>query len=251
MLVIRDDQRVALRQHRLASFAERMTSHLMDFAPRHAETIGRERMGAVVQRGIRDAEAAGFDTVGPVRLYLELMCLFGSYFGTDPQLPWAGEILRAGFTDDQAARADALHRRSGRFLSEVFGPGNIHGRAALMALSDWARQPRPLPDSGFEAAASSGVAAIWPQRYACAGDGALRALAARARAEADARGLATDRGRTLVFILMLGFGHGFADDPLFPWFSEDGLRDRVADPAERLEARMQAYLAVMMRRAGR
>ena len=226
-----------------------MCDHLMQFIPRHAATIGRDRIETVVRRGIAKAADAGFDTAGPVRLYLDMICLFGSDFATDPQFPWAGEILNAGSTVDQAARADALYRRSLRFLDAVFGPDNRHGMLALGALADWTRGAEALPADGFDAAAADKLEAIWPHRHAHVGAGPLRLLAAKARAQAAVHGLATPRGQTLVFALMVGFGHGFAEDPLYPWFAEDMRRDLVTDPAGRLEARMQAYLSVVMRRA--
>jgi hypothetical protein len=46
-----------------------------------------------VRRGVARAVELGFTKRGPIRLFLELEWLFGTGFDTDPQIPWAGEVL--------------------------------------------------------------------------------------------------------------------------------------------------------------
>ena len=55
--------------------------------------IRKEQMRKAIHFGTGQTFSHGFNFRGPVRLYLELMVLFGSHFDTDPQYPWAARIL--------------------------------------------------------------------------------------------------------------------------------------------------------------
>lgn len=72
-------------------------------------TVGDEQMLKAVRFGITQARNHGFTFRGPVQLYLELMLLFGSYFDTDPQYPWAAAILARQDSGSQMQRAEQLY----------------------------------------------------------------------------------------------------------------------------------------------
>ena len=93
MLVIRPEQMEVFKEAALRSFESEMVAHLAEFSPPLFKAIGEEQMRKAIQFGIDRAGSYGFDFRGPVRLYLELMLLFGSHFDTDPQYPWAAAIL--------------------------------------------------------------------------------------------------------------------------------------------------------------
>ena len=53
----------------------------------------------------------GFTNRGPLRFYLELMCVHGWFFDEDPQNPWASVTLNTASLDDQMARSERLAER--------------------------------------------------------------------------------------------------------------------------------------------
>ena len=101
MLVIREAQMEAFKEATRRTFEDEMVAHLAEFSPPLFKAIGEEQMRKAVHFGIGRADSHGFTFRGPTRLYLELMLLFGSYFDTDPQYPWAAEILSNRDPDSQ------------------------------------------------------------------------------------------------------------------------------------------------------
>ena len=83
--------------------------------------------------------AMGLLIRGPIRLFIELMLLFGSAFNTDPQYPWAAKILH--LSDDQMERAEELWDNFLDYQENVSGPDEANTRKALEDLSLLARQP--------------------------------------------------------------------------------------------------------------
>ena len=85
--------------------------------------MGGEWLKTLVNTGVSRARGHGFTLRGPLRLYLDLMFLFGSDFDTDPQYPWAGEVLKEQGMEMERAAAlrrfqggDEQDRRSGRCI---------------------------------------------------------------------------------------------------------------------------------------
>lgn len=77
MLVIKQSQIAQLSELACLRFAATLVDHLAAFSPPLFEAVGAEQMRRVVDFGMARAAAHGFSRQGPVRLYLELMLLFG------------------------------------------------------------------------------------------------------------------------------------------------------------------------------
>jgi hypothetical protein len=229
-----------------------MVDHLHAFAPEHAARVGPEAIERVVQMGMEKCHEHGFDLRGPVRLYLEMMLLLGSHFDTDPQFGWAAEILAAS-SQDVMLRARHLFTETEAYLSAVYGPENAYSVRALDALSERLGTGFGPFHGRLEDALLSELSACYPERYAYVGEARLRRLAQRAIEHARDFSFTRQRGQILVFVLMVAFGHGFADDPLFPWISEENVLG-ISNPdarADRLEKRMRTYMAAVVRKCKR
>jgi hypothetical protein len=135
MLIIRDEQMNVFEEAVTAVFKSEMVRHLQQFVPRHSAVIGAAGVEQVVDRGIASARVHGFTNRGPVRLYLELMSMFGSGFATDPVLPWTVAPLTERDESSQMARAEQLHAAVLEYLEKVAGPGNQYTLSALRRLS--------------------------------------------------------------------------------------------------------------------
>src|SRR5262249_30261255 len=153
----------------------------------------------------------------PIRLYIELMFLFGSAFDTDPQYPALSEALNA--SGDQMERAEQIYQGVVESLERVSGPNNVNVLEALENLSVLARQPVTLSSNDFVADILWEMIRAFPQKAAYVGEKRLTALIHEGRAEAQKFGLTTLRAEALVIVLMFAFGHGCTDDPLYPWIA--------------------------------
>lgn len=221
-----------------------MVEHLRGFTPKYSAAMGEAGLRALIRQGVARAEGYGFTERGPVCFLIELSLMFGVRFDTDPLLPWA-EALGDRRILHQVARADCLHERVMAYVEEVAGPGYEY----LLAAMRRAAQVRfeVAPGGNFMEAVLRWLRAIYPEKCAAAGEARLRLLAQRGIVAAGERGLFSDAGRAVFIGLMFAFGHGFAEDPRFPFIAEALNDDSLKDPdarAARLYAEATRYLGL-------
>jgi hypothetical protein len=247
MLVIRRAQLETLAQATRNRFEEEMVAHLKTFAPGQAAAAGEGGLRRLIRAGMERAGRYGFTLRGPVRLYLELMIVFGHEFDTDPLLAWAKRELRAG-TGGELARADRLHAIALQYYAAVVGPNAEFKRRALRRLL---REPvaqwlsGDLSDPGVEAKLRS----VHPEKCAAAGPEALPRVIAVARRRAREHGLPEASGGPLIAALLVGLGHGCLGDPVCPWLAAslretDGLAGNQR--ADKLATRALAFASTVL-----
>jgi hypothetical protein len=250
MLIIRHGQMDNLRKEMMRTFVEEMVLHLHQFAPRHCQVIGDEMVRKTIQVGLENADAYGFNDRGPLRYYLEMMFMFGSAFDTDPQMPWAAESLKGEPHMDQFDRSMRLYENTTAYLERVAGPENIYTVRALRRLADLAGQELPPRATDFQEVMLSHLEAAYPEKCAYVGEDALMTLIDEGVEGAKEMSFSSVRGMALFVVLMFALGHGFADDPLFPWISKSLTDPRITDPGERamrLEAKALTYLSHVLK----
>jgi hypothetical protein len=245
MLVIRKEQMEVFRGEALRKFEDDMVAHLANFSPPLFKAVQEEQMRKVIRLGVRHAGDHGFTFRGPVRLYLELMLLFGSSFDTDPQFPWAGEILRNRDSEPQMQRADHLYERTRDYRQRVNGPEDAHTLEALKGMAAFAREPTLGSGNQFEPSLFRQMGLLYPQKAEFVGARGLRLLMAEGAASARTHGFTSDRSQALTVVLMFAFGHGCCNDPLYPWIARTLADEKIADPearAKRLETKALTWL---------
>jgi hypothetical protein len=242
MLSIRPAQMKVLEQSALRQFEDEMVVHSRAFSPRLCEVLGEEQLRVALRRAIERAGGYGFTFRGPIRLFIELMFLFGSAFDTDPQYPWAARILKT--PHDQMLRAEQLCDKTVDYQEKVSGPDGTNTRRALRDLLVVAQRPVTFSSNDFVAGLRQEMSRVFPQKAAYIGGEGLTALIQQGRTEARSYRFSL-RGETLLAVLMFAFGHGCADEPLYPWIAGTLKDVRIADPAaraERLEKKAVTWL---------
>jgi DNA-directed RNA polymerase subunit F len=230
---IRSQQMEEFAKGRPRAFDDEMIVHLAEFSPPLFKVIKKDQMREVVRFGIGQASQYGFTLRGPVRLYLELMLLFGSHFDTDPQYPWANEILADRASTPEMERAEALHRRTLDYQENVSGRDAVNTRKALSELTVLVKQPETLSTNDVVADIRQEMTRVFPQKAKYIGEESLSALIEKGIAEARRRHFPSVRGEALVTILMFAFGHGCTHDPLYPWIARTLEDPRIVNPAAR------------------
>jgi hypothetical protein len=245
MLLIRREQLDVLRASALRTFEAEMLRHLAEFSPPLFKAAGEEQVLKAVRLGMQQAAGYGLDLRGPVRLYLELMLLFGSRFDTDPQYPWAAEILTDRGSGPQMRRAERLYEKTLDYRKRVAGPADAFTLNALRRIRAFASQPMQFaPDDPIPALLRE-IHLLYPEKAAYVGDEALETLIRKGRDGARIQRFSGIRGTVLVVVLMLAFGHGCGVDPLYPWIAKTLKDETVTDPearAKRLEKKALTWL---------
>lgn len=236
-------------------FEQEMIDHLHAFAPPRCELAGREAVAKLVSLGIGRAHAWAFTKRGPVRLYLELLMLFGWGFDEDPLFPWARKILGSGTHANQLDRAKTLFERQRRCVAELMGPDRQAGGRALSRLRDRAASDVVLNEDGLEDQLVEMMFAVYPEKAEHAGETALRQLIRRMDRKAvdlfDGTPVTTE-ARALFAVLGFAGGCAFQDDPMLRPLIGRSLEDRGGrgpqDRVNRLRVRAIAYLEASLAR---
>jgi hypothetical protein len=243
MVIIRAEQMNVFEQVALGRFEDEMVAHSKDFAPRVCDGIEDEQLRLVIHRAIQRANAYNLTSRGPVRLFIEMVFLFGSSFDTDPQYSWAAKILHA--TDDQRRRAEQLFAEVLAYQQMVDGPDAARTPEALRDLSALAWLPGTFASDDFVTGMRQILTRVFPRKAAYIGEEGLTTLIHEAITEARKYCFSTVREIALVTVLMLTFGHGCTTDLLWPWIAQTLQDEQISEPsarAKRLEQRALTFV---------
>jgi hypothetical protein len=244
-VIIRKEQMDELGKAVSRVFEDEMVIHLAEFSPPLFNAVKEDQLRKAIRLGVRRGGEYGLTFRGPVRLYLELMLLFGSHFDTDPQYSWATEILKGHDSIPQMERAENLYEKTLDYRKNVAGPADNYTLKALTSMSALAQQPLRVSAANFVPSMLEEMARIYPQKTTYVGEERLKVLIERGAAAARNYGFSTVRAIALPVVLMFAFGHGCLDDPLYPWIANTLQDSAIADPdgrAKRLEKKAMTWL---------
>jgi hypothetical protein len=243
MLAVRAEQLKVLKQASLRQFEDEMVEHSKTFSPRLCDVIGDDQLRVAIRQAMKQADSYGFTFRGPIRLYIELMFLFGSSLDTDPQYPAIGEALNSG--DEQMGTAEQLYAIVLDYQEKVSGKDNINVFQALEALLAFSKRPVSFSEQTFEVDMRKEMTFAFPQKADYVGEQGLLTLIQKGHAVARKFGFPGMRGAAMIVVLMFAFGHGCIDDPLYPWISQTLQDEKIKDPAaraKRLEKKALTWL---------
>src|SRR5262245_37100012 len=103
MFKIRKEQLQTFGQTAAEDFEERALPYVKEFFPKHVVLLGEDGIRKVIRHAKARGATHGLTTERDLRLYLSLMCMLGSSFDSDPQLPWAAARL-----NESPGRVDAV-----------------------------------------------------------------------------------------------------------------------------------------------
>lgn len=233
-------------------FEDSMIEHVRTYFPNHYQIAGEDGTRDVVRYAVERAARHGHDTERSVCFYLNVMLILGGNFDTDPQLPWAAEIL-ADEIPEPEYRIEKLADTAVEWFSGIAGPQNRHLNQTLLLLHRDSGTVLSAPRSGALQEHLLGVLSrISWNKYTAVGEDRLRQLIAAGLAETEIYGLASDFGATVYVAFMFVLGRGFVSDPLHAW-----ARDVLNDPeptapderARRLHAAGMAQLGKFLERS--
>ena len=245
MLTIRAEQMNNLERAQEARFRDDLVEQLKSFAPRLCEIVGEAAVQQAVRRGLAKADSYGFTYRGPARFYTELTFVLGANFDTDPQLPWAARILNDKHIANQMSRADFLYKGMNEYLDRVAGRENVNAIAALQSLQlIWPSIEPTLSVAGDREIVNL-FSSIYPEKAQYMGEDIALSVIRSAERTAQDLAVPSSIGTMLFSGLMLSFGHGVLNDPLYPWISSsisESSRGTGEERAKKLIKKTKLYL---------
>jgi hypothetical protein len=234
MLMIRAEQIKTFEQAAMRRFEDEMVAHLRQLAPQHCNAVGEEGLRQVIRTGYQRAIGYGYTNRGPVRLYLDLMIMLGSDFDTDPQYPWAADLLKDTNISGQMDHAEQLYEKAMDYSIKVFGQGYEQEKAAVRRAGLVKFEDLPTFTTGFVTKLVNHFENIFPEKVRYLGEASIYALSDRAKSLSELYSLTSEYGPTVLAGLMFAFGHGVTTDPQFPWVAASLVKD-TQDAAARTE----------------
>ncbi len=216
-----------------ARFEEKLVLYFAKAYPRECRQAGGpEQIRKLVAGAIDRATGFGFQAEAQVSLFVALCFILGSDFDRDPQIAWAGEMLRDAGVRNLALRMNGLYDRMLEYLEETAGERCELVVRAMIRLRDWELASAPACDADWERNMLELLRKLYPQKFEAQGEEANRSLLRESLGKCAVYQLRSPEGRALFSILMFMLGSGFDHDPLHPWaarvLGEDGgERDRV------------------------
>jgi hypothetical protein len=242
MIRIRQEQHADLQKAALSAYQAELLDHFRVFAPELFRVAGEEQFRKFVQYGTDKSLRIGLNLRGPMRLFLDLMCILGQDFDIDPQYrPLWPEGDPAAIPMPFAQR---LHANFGAYLDQCVGADKMILAKALRRVVAVPLDPAdPVRRWTHDA-----LDYAYPEKLAFMGEDNFYALLDRCDETADRLRLATPRGRALVAILALSFGVNFLSNPLYPWVERRLLADAEEDErVERTFSALRTYASEMLK----
>jgi hypothetical protein len=235
MWTIREEQTEAFRQHHLQKFEDEMVEHLKKFAAQQWDLIGEPSGRRTIRLGLSQASQYGLTDRGPVRFYIELMFVFGSYFDTDPQYPWATAVLKDAEAVDQTIRADRLFAAMNSYIAQVVEPERKHLIEVLQRISQTQIENYLTPGMNLEDGMLGVAQSACPLGSQYLGEPVLRRLIRSGTEVARRFGFTTDKAVGLMVMLTFVGGHGFYRDPQHSWIAHALDENREPNAGRRVE----------------
>jgi hypothetical protein len=244
MLTITMAQLDALAAPRRWVAAERLAETAVRHFPVQARFAGDAAVYRAAEAAMDRGRTVGCETKRDFAQYFLLVCLLGHDFATDPRHPWAAEWLAERPGTTLRFRLEHLVMLANGQLDVVQGADNGALVKSLLRIRRLAPADFLAGGAGSETCAAW-LAALSPG-WASWQDGLVPAAVARA-APILARSLGLDGAGPIATVAMhmMMLGHGFADDPLYPW-AKAALAGDGPDRADRLFAASCRYIEAVL-----
>lgn len=224
---IRDDQVETLRQQAARTFEQELQAHLEELVRGRPGFSPECSVRYLVSQAVETSLNYGLTTRGSIRLYAELMLLFGCGFDTDPLFPWAPKVLHNPYAGDSASRAEQLHKLTLHYLAAVAGDDEVLYVRALETAALFGIEPCDPRSDGAAAKISNSLRALYRERCDAAGEYGLLSFSSEVAAAAAKLGNHPLTVASLSLLMFL-FGHRVFEDPLHPW-----VHTALRDPSRR------------------
>ena len=242
-MVIRAQQLTAFESSARHGFENGLAAHIEEYFPVHWREAGEKHICEVIRLGMTNGANYGLETKRDIYVYVGLMLYLGSYFDTDPQLPWAAAGLNDKSQPDPFLRVDATYDSATAYLDRVAGPD---GEFSVAAVDRFTKVTEDLTRSS-SVALSEILKWMYPEKFNELSDEQFQKVAQLSYENAQAHALEIRQGVVLFAALASLLGHRFVDDPQFFWAAEVLNNPKLMDPLQRVTALKEASVLRLRR----
>lgn len=218
MLTIRKEQIEVFENIAIQKFYRKLIPHVYEHFPSHAKYLGENAVLAVIENGCKQALSYGFKSERDLCLYSDLTIMVGVGFDTDPQLPWATEILSDKSLKDPWDKMDKLWDRAMTYLESVIGTEEVFPIQAynLFRKKDYMNHPLGSINNVNKRIIEYFVK-IWPEKFEYIRNNKLEQFISNSLYNAIRYGISHPEEQTEFTIFAFLLGHRFFIDPVYPW----------------------------------
>ena len=222
----------------LSRFTDEVSEHLRRYFELPCFIAGDACVRETIRLGVSRARYWGLTLEASGQSYIDHMIMLGSDFDTDPQIPWAREVLER--KQPELARMDSLHAQTADYMARTAGAGSRNAFFAVARARTQGLCPDlSVPPSQALAEVASWLERMYPEKYRLVGY-RLPQLVQHAEATASQYGFERPRALGRVLGMMFLMGGGVCDDPMTPWVGAI-VRDTQRSADER-EAKLWSSL---------
>ncbi|APR88658.1 hypothetical protein A7982_14007 [Minicystis rosea] len=120
MLTIRRHQAALFVQIAVDRFVDATVAHFREHLPEIFGAIGEPMIRETIRYGIGRARSHRIESESGVRVFIQMMFVFGPGFDSDPRVPWASRCLLAA--GDEVARVRLLIASAREHLNGLAAP---------------------------------------------------------------------------------------------------------------------------------
>jgi len=213
MLKIRSAQQGAFQAVALRNFEDDMLAHMTEFFPTHRRVFGEAHARRVIRYILDRAFRRGFLTERDACLYFTNALMLGSHFDEDMLIPWAKAILEDPAGGSASARIARVTERALAHMDRLAGQDNVRLNRALVRIRRDLDRFACEPVADFRHDMTRNLSALFPAKFECVEEDAMRRAIECSEAAARDLGLTTVRGAALYCACALILGSAFSSDP--------------------------------------
>ena len=152
-----------LKKLSFENYVNELMEHYEIMFPLLMSSLKKDEVRSFIEQGIVLAKKSGYTQRGPVRLYLDMMIIFGSKFEQDPLFQRLN--VKEENNVSQIERSVTLYTLLNKYLEAVYGVNGIYFKESLRMFNDLNIKDLPVGINVSSKDLHELLRRIYPQRY--------------------------------------------------------------------------------------
>ncbi|CBA30531.1 hypothetical protein ACMSX5_003873 [Cronobacter turicensis] len=200
-----------LKRMSFDSYVSELTEHAQSVLPGLISSVRLEDVRTYIEQGILFAQKMGYTQRGPVRLYIDMMLMFGANFGKDPLYQWlTGECRENHLT--QIEKSMILYSRLDKYIKVVYGDDGFFFKESYDRFRFFSMERFSVSSKYNHALLRNILREIYPQRFDFIGINSISKFTDLAEQHCDFLKLKRCKQKIYFIIVMFLFGCSFGND---------------------------------------